>query len=295
MPAPAAGWLDRGAARRASARAAPHGVARHPLAEEIARRMLERLEYIKVAPRRVVDVGGDAAGLTARYPAASAVSVDLAPAGFAAERGIGWRARVRRVFAPRSPRALVADMGRMPLASDSCDLLWSNLALARSDDPGTVIHEWHRVMATDGLLMFSSLGPDTLKELRAAFADDPSPHVHPFVDMHDLGDMLVAAGFADPVLDMEVVTLTYPRFEELLADLRASGQSNSLVARRRGLTGRRVWARAQRAYADTAREGRVPASFEIVYGHAWKPRRRVAADGRQIIRFDRAAYPRQRD
>jgi len=295
MPAPAAGWLDRAAARRAIARAARHGVARHPLAEEIARRMLERLEYIKVAPRRVVDVGGDAANLAAHYPAATAISVDLAPAGLAAERSSGWRARIRRVFGPRSPRALAADMGRMPLASGSCDLLWSNLALARSDDPGTVIHEWHRVMATDGLLMFSSLGPDTLKELRAAFADDPSPHVHPFVDMHDLGDMLVFAGFADPVLDMEVVTLTYPRFEDLIADLRASGQINSLVARRRGLTGRRVWARAQRAYADTTREGRMPASFEIVYGHAWKPRPRVAADGRQIIKFDRAAHPRPQD
>jgi len=295
MTTPAVGWLDSAAARRANARAARRGGARHPLAEEIARRMLERLEYIKVAPQRVVDVGGDAAGLAARYPAATAVSLGLAPAGSDAERRIGWRARVRRVFAPRSPRELVADIGRIPLASGSCDLLWSNLALARTDDPAAVIHEWHRVTAIDGLLMFSSLGPDTLKELQAAFADDPRPHVHPFVDMHDLGDMLVSAGFADPVLDMEVVTLTYPRFEELIADLRASGQINSLVARRRGLTGRCVWARAQRAYAATAQEGRVPASFEIVYGHAWKPRPRVAADGRQIIKFDRAAYPRQRD
>jgi len=295
MPAPAPGWLDRTAARRANARAARRGVLRNPLAEEIARRMLERLEYVKLAPRQMVDVGGDANGLCARYPSATAVSVGLVPGGFGAEGGMGWRARVRHLFAPRLPLMAVADIGRLPLPPGSCDLVWSNLALARSDDPGAVLHEWSRVMATGGLLMFSSLGPDTLKELRAAFADDPQSHVHPFFDMHDLGDMLVAAGFAEPVMDMEVVTLTYPRFEALIADLRASGQVNSLAARRRGLTGRRVWERAQRAYATTAQEGRVPASFEIVYGHAWKPRPRFAADGSQIIKFDRAPPGRQRE
>jgi len=288
MSAPAAGWLDRPAARRARARAALRGMDRDSLAEEISRRMLERLEYIKLAPQRILDVGGDAAGLCARYPAANAVSVGAAPAGLASERRIGWGARIRSLFTALPACAVVADAGRLPLASGSCDLVWSNLALAHSDDPAAVLHEWSRVMATDGLLMFSSLGPDTLKELRAAFADDPQPHVHPFVDMHDLGDILVAAGFADPVMDMEVVTLTYPRFEALIADLRASGRVNSLAARRRGLTSRRVWDRARQAYADIAREGRVPASFEIVYGHAWKPRPRVAPDGRQIIKFDRA-------
>ncbi|MCG6874697.1 MAG: methyltransferase domain-containing protein [Betaproteobacteria bacterium] len=292
MPAPAPCWLDRDAVRRANARARRRGAFRDPLADEIGRRMLERLEYIKLTPRRVVDVGGDAAGLCMRYPGATAISVGFAPASLGTDRRIGWRARIRHLFAPRLPCRLVADAERLPLASQSCDLVWSNLALAHSDDPGAVLHEWSRVMATDGLLMFSSLGPDTLKELRSAFADDPQPHVHPFVDMHDLGDMLVAAGFADPVMDMEVVTFTYPRFEELIAELRASGQINSLAARRRGLTGRRIWDRARRAYAQRMREGRVPASFEIVYGHAWKPRPRVAADGRQIIKFDRAASGR---
>jgi len=295
MPAPAAGWLDRPAARRANARAGRRAVAGDPLAEEIARRMLERLDYVKLAPRRVLDVGGDAAKLRARYPAATAVSVDPAAAGRVAEHSSGWRARFRGLFATRASYALVADLGRLPLASGSCDLVWSNLALAHSDDPAAVLLEWSRVMSADGLLMFSSLGPDTLKELRAAFADDPRPHVHPFVDMHDLGDMLVAAGFAAPVLDMEMVTLTYPRFDALIAELRASGRTNALAARRRGLTGRRVWNRVQGAYAQTAPEGRVPASFEIVYGHAWKPRPRVAADGTQIIKFDRAPPKRQGD
>lgn len=292
MSAPAPGWLDRAAARRANARAARRGSFRDPLAEEIARRMLERFEYIKLAPQRIVDVGGNAAALRARYPVATAVAVGLSPTASGAERRIGWHARIRRILAPRPPVTLIARLERLPLASGSCELLWSNLALARSDDPGAALREWARVVGTDGLLMFSSLGPDTLKELRAAFADDPQPHVHSFVDMHDLGDMLVAAGFADPVMDMEVVTLTYPRFEGLIADLRASGQVNSLAARRRGLTGRQLWDRAARAYAATARDGRMPASFEVVYGHAWKPQRRVAADGSQIIKFDRG--PRAR-
>lgn len=300
MPVPAVGWLDRTAAHRANARATRRDACHDPLGEEIARRMLERLEYVKLAPRRIVDVGGDAAIISARYPDATAYSVGAPRAGPGdeprheprSETRIGWRSRLRRILAPRSPSTLVADMGKLPLRSGSCDLVWSNLALARSDDPGAILHEWGRVMAVEGLLMFSSLGPDTLKEMRAAFADDPQPHVHPFVDMHDLGDLLVAAGFADPVMDMEVITFTYARFEELIADLRASGQVNSRTDRRRGLTGRRVWDRARRAYADSARDGLVPASFEVVYGHAWKPKRRVAADGARIIKFDRTPLAR---
>ena len=293
MPVPAVGWLDRTAAHRANARAARRGPYRDPLGEEIARRMLERLEYVKLAPQRIVDVGGDASIISARYPAAAAYSVGLLRGSPGAERPIGWRSRLRKILAPRSPAALVADMEKLPLASGTCDLVWSNLALARSDDPGAVLHEWGRAMAVEGLLMFSSLGPDTLKEMRAAFADDPQPHVHPFVDMHDLGDLLVAAGFADPVMDMEVITFTYASFAEVIADLRASGQVNSLTERRRGLTGRRIWDRARGVYSDTARGGRVPASFEVVYGHAWKPQRRVAADGAQIIKFDRTPPGRQ--
>lgn len=295
MPAPAAGWLDRMAAHRANLRAARRGVFHDPLGEEIARRMRERLEYVKLAPQRIVDVGGNAAELRARYPAATAIAAGLSSTESETRHRTGWQARIRGLFAPRPPVALIAHSGRLPLASGSCDLVWSNLALARSDDPGAVLHEWGRVLAPDGLLMFSSLGPDTLKELRVAFTDDPHPHVHPFVDMHDLGDMLVAAGFTDPVMDMEVVTLTYSRFEGLIADLRASGQVNALAARRRGLTGRQVWQRAARAYSDSAHAGRMPASFEIVYGHAWKLRPRAAADGRQIIKFDRASSVRQRD
>jgi malonyl-CoA O-methyltransferase len=295
LPAPAPGWLDHAAARRAADRAARRGPFPDPLGVEIGRRMLERLDYVKLAPRRILVLGGDGEALRARYPTAQVLAVGDPPTGPGVRQRLPWRARIGSLFAARRRETLIASIGRLPIAADSCDLVWSNLALARTDEPATVLREWSRAAATEGLLMFSSLGPDTLKELRAAFADDPRPHVHPFVDMHDLGDMLVAAGFADPVMDMEIVTLTYARVDDLIADLRASGDVNSLAARRRGLTGRRVWDRVRRAYAEHAREGRLPASFEVVYGHAWKPRPRVAADGRQIIKFDRAPRPRQPD
>jgi malonyl-CoA O-methyltransferase len=292
LPAPEPGWLDHAAARRALVRAARHERFVDPLGVEIGRRMLERLDYVKLTPRRILDVGGDGDALAARYPSAQVLAIGDPPSG-QPQRALS--ARLRNFFASRRQATLVAPIGCLPIAAGSCDLVWSNLALARTDAPAAVLREWSRAAAVEGLLMFSSLGPDTLKELRAAFADDPRPHVHPFVDMHDLGDMLVAAGFADPVMDMEIVTLTYSRIDDLIADLRASGDVNSHAARRRGLTGRRVWDRARRAYAEDAREGRLAASFEVVYGHAWKPQPRVAADGRQIIKFDRVPRPRQPD
>jgi malonyl-CoA O-methyltransferase len=295
LAAPAPGWLDHAAACRAAVRAARRGPFFDPLGVEIGRRMLERLDYVKLAPRRILDLGGDGEALRARYPTAQVLAVGDPPTGSGVRQRRRWRVRIRNLFAARRRETLIAPIGRLPIAAGSCDLVWSNLALARTDEPENVLREWSRAAATEGLLMFSSLGPDTLKELRAAFADDPRPHVHPFVDMHDLGDMLVAAGFADPVMDMEIVTLTYARIGDLIADLRASGNVNSLAARRRGLTGRRVWDRARRAYMEDARDGRLPASFEVVYGHAWKPRPRVAADGRQIIKFDRATRLRQPD
>jgi malonyl-CoA O-methyltransferase len=292
LPAPGPGWLDRAAARRAAVRAARRGPLRNPLADEIGRRMLERLDYVKLTPRRILDAGGDGEALRARYPAAQVLAIGDPPTD-RPQRALG--ARLRNLFASRRRAALVAPIGRLPIATGSCDLIWSNLALARSDEPDAVLREWSRAAAVEGLLMFSSLGPDTLKELRAAFSEDPRPHVHPFVDLHDLGDMLVAAGFADPVMDMELVTLTYARIDDLIADVRASGDVNSLAARRRGLTGRGIWERARRAYAKDARNGRLSATFEVVYGHAWKPQPRVSADGRQIIKFDRPARPRQPD
>ncbi len=157
------------------------------------------------------------------------------------------------------------------------------------DDPLAAFRESHRVLDIGGLLMFSTFGPDTLKELRACFSDGHE-HTHRFVDMHDYGDMLVECGFADPVMDVEMLTMTYPGVDELFSDLRRNGASCAMQTRRSGLMGRQAWQAARAAYERLLKDGRLPATFEVVYGHAWKAQPSKTADGRAIVRFD----PKQR-
>jgi malonyl-CoA O-methyltransferase len=289
------GWLDRRAARRWFERAAPAPGA-DALAREVERRMAERLAYVRHDPVRILNAGCGAAGcadLRNCYPAAEVIAVDSALALLRRSRDLRPLAERALAFVRGArERRVCADFSALPLQTGACGMVWSNLALAWSADLGATIREWHRVLSVGGLLMFSTYGPDTLKELRAAYVD-ALPHVHPFLDMHDVGDALVAAGFADPVMDMEPITLTYANLDGLVADLRATGQRNAHAERRRALTGARRWARARAAYAALARDERVPATFEIVYGHAWKAAPRVAADGRAIIRIDRNRAPRK--
>jgi malonyl-CoA O-methyltransferase len=156
------------------------------------------------------------------------------------------------------------------------------------EDLPQVFTEFRHALAVDGLLMFSTFGPDTLKEMRAAFAQvDGNTHVSRFIDMHDIGDMLVQAGFSDPVMDMEIITLTYDELEHAMHDLKAIGAHNATQGRPRGLTGKTRWQRVRAAYERYRREGKLPATFEVVYGHAWKPQPRVADDGRAIVHFER--------
>lgn len=258
-------------------------------AREVDRRMQERLDYVKVEPKRIVDLGcsrgGSFAGLAARYPQAQIIGVDVAPAMLQAGRAprAGWQ-RWLGLGRNGEMQRLAADAVKLPIKSQSTAVVWSNLLLHWLDDPLPALAEAHRVLEVGGLVMFSTLGPDTLKELRSAFADGYA-HTQRFIDMHDFGDMLVGCGFADPVMDMEVLTLTYERFDDLLAELRAAGSGCAMTARRHGLTGRQSWARARAAYESLRRDGKLPATFEIVYGHAWKVQPKQAADGRAIIRF----------
>jgi malonyl-CoA O-methyltransferase len=176
----------------------------------------------------------------------------------------------------------------LPLDRNSTDLVWSNLMLPSMGEPTAAFAEFLRVLRVGGLLMFTSLGPDTLKELRAAFAGvDRATHVARFVDMHDVGDMLVEAGFAEPVMDAETITLTYADASAMTRDLKAIGAHNATLGRPRGMTGRARWARMLAALEQFRRDGRLPATWEIVYGHAWKPEPRFASDGRAIVRFER--------
>jgi len=292
--------IDARAARRFADRSAAGA---DVLSREVERRMAERLELVRLDPVRVLDAGsggGEAQALLAqRYPRAECIALDAAHTRLASARA---RARAARSLMQRA-RSLVSgsrggesavcgDFHRLPFAPRSVQLVWSNLALAWAGDPLPVFREFCRVLEVGGLLMFSTYGPDTLKELRAAFAAvDSAPHVHRFIDMHDLGDMLVAAGFAEPVMDMELITLTYPEFDALVSDLRSSGQANVASDRRRGLMGRRAW-RAMREHYEALRQaGRLPATVEVIYGHAWRSEPRLSEDGRSIIHVDLSSRP----
>ena len=270
------------------------------LLREVAHRMLERLDYVKLDPALVIDAGcgiGHAlAGLRARFPSAQLVAVDFAmamlrrarhkdgPAGRIALPE--WLLRLLPPGDRNRPQFVAADFGRLPLRDAGVDCIWSNLALHWHDDPSQVFAEWHRALRTGGLVQFSLLGPDTLRELRSACARLPGTHVHPFIDMHDIGDMLVNAGFADPVMDMEMITLTYREPAQLIAELKALGATNAGVQRGRGLTGRGGWTGMLSAYEALRRDGMVPATFEIIYGHAWKPAPRAGRDGVAVVRVE---------
>ncbi len=258
------------------------------LQREVCARLVEHLEPMRLSPRRLLDLGcgtGHAFdALARRYPSASLLGLDIAPAMLdrARARSPWWQ---RLLGAPR-PSLVCADAERLPVASACVDLVFSNLALQWCE-PSRAFAEAARVLAHDGLFLFSTVGPDTLKELRAAFAEaDGAPHVNRFVDMHDLGDALIASGFADPVMEMETLTLEYDTALAVARDLKALGAVNSLPSRARGLPGRRRWERMTQAYERFRRDGVLPATWEIVYGHAWKVPPRRLADGRQVMSFE---------
>ncbi len=283
---------ERRAARRAFERAAPTYDAAAILQREVEARLFEHLDPIVIEPRRIVDLGcgtGHAfAAMGKRYPKAEIIGVDFSLAMLARARGrAGW---LRRAFSC-APGLVCADAERLPFAHASIDLVFSNLALQWLR-PENAFAEAARVLPAGGLLMFSTLGPDTLKELRAAFAEaDRAPHIHAFVDMHDLGDALVHGGFADPVMEMEVITLEYQSLAGLAHDLRATGARNADPRRGRGLMTPRQRQRVVARYEASRRGGALPATFEIVYGHAWKAAPRRIADGRQVIGFRERGAP----
>ncbi len=261
------------------------------LQREIADRLFERLDYIRLAPKRVLELGcgtGYASRkLQARFPNVPLIALDIAPTMCAyAQRQTPTRSLLSRLFGTRmGPSFLCADAQQLPLGNESVDFIVSNLTLQWCDVE-QVASEAARTLSPSGLLMFTTFGPDTLKELRSAFrAVDDKPHVNTFVDMHDVGDMLVAAGFADPVMDQETITITYTDLKTLLRELKGIGAHNVLPGREAGLMGKQRWQRLVTAYDAFRRDGKIPATYEVVYGHAWKPEvsKRKTVDGRQVI------------
>jgi len=295
--------LDRAQVRRAFERAAATYDEAAVLQREVGQRMAERLGFVRMQPVTILDAGcgtGAALGeLHARYPEARLVGLDLAlnmalaardRAGAAAKSARSLLGRLLSPLAPLGetrPWCICGDIESLPIKSGSIDLIWSNLTLQWVGDPQKAFAEFRRALRVGGLLSFTTFGPDTLKELRAAFlAADRATHVGRFIDMHDIGDMLVHAGFADPVMDMETLTVTYGGAIDLMRDLKAIGAHNVTSGRPRGLMGRQRWQRMLAALETTRRDGRLPASFEVVYGHAWKPEPRLTGDGDAIIRIE---------
>jgi len=250
---------DRRTARRRFDRAARSYSSASRLEAEVGARMLSRLDYVKLAPQRILDAGSGPPqrALGRRYPRANVIALDFSLAMLRCARS--WR----DVFGHKL--SICANLESLPLAAGSVQLVWSNMALHWLADPLPALRELERVLAPEGLLMFSTLGPDTLKELRAVAG---AARVHVFHDMHDLGDMLVAAGFSAPVMDMEMLTIAYAGADGLLKDLRESGQTSARADRPRGLAGRSFAQRLRGALGERPR-----ASFELVYGHAWQASR----------------------
>lgn len=266
---------------------------------EIAARMFERLQLVKLDPKFIVDAGcgrgADLPILKNNYIDAQLLGIDVSPAIVlrAKEQQAPTNQLMHKLFSWMSgsdsaqPELICADFCRLPLNDQMADLVWSNMALHWHPEPDQVFKEWRRVLRTDGLLMFSCFGPDSLKEIRLAFDGvDHTPHTLPFVDMHDFGDMLINAGFATPVMDMEVITLTYTTVQQLLAEVRALG-GNPLETKSKGLMGRQAWERAcARLEKMRNPDGRISLTLEIIYGHAFKPESKRKNPQENIIKFD---------
>jgi malonyl-CoA O-methyltransferase len=273
--------LDKRLLRQSFEQAATHYDQSAVLQREVCDRMLARLEYIKYVPGSILDAGsGTGYGtrkLAGRYPAASMMAIDIAltmhrHARTSTEATVpGWQ-RWLPFIKRRSMNYVCADIEQLPLREASVGMIWSNLAIQWCNDLKQTFSEAYRVLENGGLLMFSTFGPDTLKELRQAFKSvDHFSHVNRFTDMHDIGDMLVHCGFSLPVMDMEYITLTYDDVRSVMCDLKVIGARNVTHGRRRGLTGKGVWKQVIDQYETLRRNGKLPATYEVVYGHAWKP------------------------
>jgi len=263
--------VDKLQARRAFSRAASGYDEVAVLQREVAQRMTDRLDWVRLDPGKVLDLGCGTGTSTElllqRYKRATVLALDFAlpMLNLAARRG-RWLHR---------PRCLCADAESLPLRPGSVDLAFSNLTFQWCNDLTAVFGEILRVLRPGGLLMFSTFGPGTLQELRESWAAvDDGSHVSTFVEMHDLGDALLHGQFDDPVVDAERLTLTYPDVGSLMRDLKAMGAHNVTSGRSRGLTGKRRLEAMRREYERYRRDDYLPATFEVVYGHAWAPTQR---------------------
>ncbi len=242
------------------------------LQTEVCRRLLEKLDIVRLQPTLILDMGSGTGsaipGLYQRFPKAHIIALDLSEQMLlkAGQRG--------RLF--QKPSLLCADLESLPLASDSIDLIFSSLSMQWCNHLVTVLNEAIRVLKPGGLFVFTTFGPDTLKELRWSWQQvDDKIHVNSFTDMHDIGDALLQAGYAEPVMEAEIITVNYSRADDLMFDLKHIGANITADGHRQGLTTVRVLQRVRQAYEQFRTADGLPASYEVVYGHAWKAEAQV--------------------
>ncbi|MGD8577380.1 MAG: malonyl-ACP O-methyltransferase BioC [Thiohalophilus sp.] len=262
--------IDKRQARLAFERAANSYDQAAVLQREVADRMLERLDYIKPIPDRLLDLGCGTgytlSPLARRYPGCEIIALDVSTNMLVAARQKPsiWQ-RLRGRF-----RYLSGDAEQLPLADASVDMIFSSLAIQWCVDLDKAFAEMRRILKPDGLLMFTTFGPATLHELRDCFEQvDDYSHTNRFIDMHDIGDALLRNGFGDPVMDMEMLTVTYEDVFSIMRDLKQIGAHNVTQGRGRGLMGRRRMQAVADAYEQYRIEQRLPVSYEVLYGHAW--------------------------
>lgn len=278
--------IDKLRARAAFSRAAHTYDAAAVLQKQVRTEMLNRLDLVKIKPAVILDAGcGTGAAshaLQQRYKKSTVVSLDFAHAMLQKTRKSGLLHRLKPLFGLPKQNLLCADIESLPLASASVALVWSNLAIQWCNDLDAAFAEFHRVLQPEGLLMFSTFGPDTLRELRISTGQAQTnasaaqvTSISRFIDMHDIGDALVRAGFSAPVLDVERFTLTYDDVLGVMRDLKSIGAHNATDGRARGLHGRGFLQKLAASYEQfrlgtKADGGKLPATFEVVYGHAWR-------------------------
>lgn len=248
---------------------------------EIGDRLVERLDYVRLEPKRILDLGCGTGKISqhllSRYPRAEVVGVDLALSMVQTTQ--------QKADQQANLSGVCADVQSLPFQAEVAELLISNLMLQWCNDLVAVFQECLRVLRPEGLFTFTTFGPDTLYELRHSWGQvDGYTHTSRFVDMHDVGDALLAAGFRDPVMDRDVITVTYPAVSGLLQDLKAIGANNATLGRNRGLTGKQRLQAFYQAYEHyRLADGTYPASYEVIFGHAWAPPIKPSAKPERFI------------
>jgi len=264
--------IDRVAMRTAFEKSATTYDASAVLQQEVANRLVERMDFMSMQPVSILDAGAGTGFvsqlLATRYPNAKITALDLA-------FNMLKQSKAKRTFKQRWNKQFSyvnAEVESLPFADASVELIISGLTLQWCQDLTKVFKEFKRVLAPGGLLMFSSFGPDTLKELRQSWAEvDDLAHVNAFADLHDVGDALLQSGYADPVMDMEMLTVTYNDVKTVMRDLKKIGAHNVMQGRSHNITGKNKLKKMIQAYEQFRENGLLPVTYEIVYGHAWVP------------------------